>query len=107
MDRRPIGGQRATPPIVNKAPRNERPTRAERRGNHRERIQIDPVQITASAFNLFRREGLKQPNYLFTLFPDDARMNPIGEFAFDTPYRTSRVLLLGVTDPDRRFSCVR
>jgi hypothetical protein len=41
-------------PIVNKAPRSERPARAERGSNHRVRFQIDRVEITACRVTLIR-----------------------------------------------------
>jgi hypothetical protein len=50
MSRRLIVFKRAKPTIENKTPRSERPSRAERRGNHRVRIQSARVEITACAF---------------------------------------------------------
>jgi len=47
----PLVSSERSPPSRTKLPRSERPSRAERRGNHRVRLQFDRVEITACAFN--------------------------------------------------------
>jgi hypothetical protein len=59
-------------PIVNQAPRSERPTRAERRGDHRDSLQSDPLadHRTRSHIDPTRGFGGRAKNSVYWALPN-------------------------------------